>query len=251
MTKETETQVETQTETQVENTNWLDSIQNQDLKNSKSLSNFKDVEGLANSYVNLEKKLGSHREEIAKELNKTYTADDYKYTLPEELGDDKAVFDKIRVAGIEGNIKPEQLEDLLKTAIESRASLQKEAEQKTIQRSDEIVNALKKEWGDDYQGKVDNVKKLFNSYVNDEADRGFDKLSLGEQLGFVKFVEEITRGVTEKPVGLPQQKNLTFEQANHMLENIRSNPQHKFYKGDPKAVKEVFELQKLISQQQR
>jgi len=53
--------VETSNET-VNKTSFIDQITDEEIKDSKSLSNFKDINGLAKSYVNLEKKLGSPKE---------------------------------------------------------------------------------------------------------------------------------------------------------------------------------------------
>ena len=68
--------IETTNET-VNETGFLDQITDEEIKGSKSLSNFKDINGLAKSYINLEKKLGAPKEP------ESYAPDDYTYELPE------------------------------------------------------------------------------------------------------------------------------------------------------------------------
>ena len=70
--QESETTSETTSETKQPVSSFLDLITDEDLKSSKSLSNFKDINGLAKSYVNLEKKLGAPKEP------EKYEAEQYK-----------------------------------------------------------------------------------------------------------------------------------------------------------------------------
>ncbi len=134
-------------------TSWIDNIQDSELKNSKSLSNFKDVEGLAKSYVNLEKKLGQPKEP------EKYEADQYNYEFGEGYKPHEGIYKNFTDKAIELGVKPDAYKELINTYVDSEQQAINDfnKEQETL--NEEFTGKLKEDWGNDYSKKFRKSRK--------------------------------------------------------------------------------------------
>jgi hypothetical protein len=240
-TPETNTAVESTAE---ETTTWLDSIQDAELRDSKSLANFKDIEGLAKSYVHLEKKLGA----AATEEPVEYKAEDYSYEVPEGYESNQDLVDPLKEIALENGIKPESFKALAEAYIAKESELMQQAQQAQEAEFAKVKESLSKEWGSAYEDNLKKAEETWQFLTDEQDDKLLDKLDTDTKLALAramhKFGEKISEPKTGKMAGSTV---LTKEQAQSKLNDIYANDDHPYFKNDPSAVAEVFELQKAIS----
>ena len=125
-------------------TSFLDQITDEEIKGSKSLSNFKDINGLAKSYINLEKKLGAPKEP------ENYAPEDYTYELPENYQANDDLLNLVKDKSVELGIKPEAFKQLVETFTGEESKIIQGIQADNESKINELQNSLKEEWGTSY-----------------------------------------------------------------------------------------------------
>ena len=243
-TPEVSTGAETTTESTESVTSWMDSLQDSELKDSKSLANFKDVEGLAKSYVHLEKKLGT----AAAEQPVEYKAEDFGFDTPEGYESNTEIVDSLKSVALENGLKPEAFKNLAEAYIAKEAEMVEQMKQEQEAEFAKVKENLSKEWGNQYEENLQKAEQTWEFLTDEQDDKLLDKLDTDTKLALAramhKFGEKISEPKTGKMTGSTV---LTKDQAQNKLNDIYGNPEHPYFKGDQSAIAEVFELQKAIS----
>jgi hypothetical protein len=224
---------------------WLDSIQDQSLRDSKSLQNFKDIEGLAKSYVHLEKKLGQPKAEEPISI----TPQDYTFDLPENYTPNENIINPIKEKAAELGIKPDQFKSLVETFTNQEADILRGMEEQKQAQANELKENLRKEWGNDFEDKIRKADETLQKFTSAEDDAILESMSSDAKLAIAKMMYNISSKIGETSIGkAPESPLLTKEQAQSKIDSILSDDNHPYFKGDPKAIEEFFELNKLITE---
>jgi flagellar motility protein MotE (MotC chaperone) len=219
---------------------WIEQLSDSELKGSKSLANFKDIDGLAKSYINLEKKLGAPREDVK------YSAEDYGYELPEDYEPNEEILGSIKDKAFELGVKPDAFKALVETFVgkESEALNQLNLNQK--EQADQIQESLKKEWGNKYEERLEQADKTWQQLTSPEDDKVLDGLQPDAKLAIAKLMDNISQKISTPSIGKQEGTSLlTKEEASNKIQAIYNDKDHPFHRGDQSAVAEVFELNKV------
>ncbi len=235
--------VETNNET-VNETSFLDQITDEEIKGSKSLFNFKDINGLAKSYINLEKKLGAPKEP------ESYAPEDYTYELPENYQANDDLLNLVKDKSVELGIKPEAFKQLVETFTGKENEVIQGIQADNEAKINELQNSLKEEWGNSYDANLKISEDTFKRFATEKDQEQFASLPPESQLAVAKIMHNVSQQIGEGTQGKVgnAQINLTKEQALHNIENIMNNLDHPYHRGDPKAVDDFFTLQRIATQ---
>lgn len=210
---------ETTENTTPEEVSFLDQITDEDLKKSKSLANFKDLNGLAKSYINLEKKLGAPKEP------ERYEEKDYTYQLPENYKVNEDLINPIREKAIELGVKPEAFKQLVETFTSKEHEILQQSEESVEAEIKALQDGLKKEWGESYDNNLKIAEDTFKRFATEEDQDRFTKLSPEGQLAVAKIMHNVSTKIGEGVQGKigNAQTTLTREEALAKISEIRSN----------------------------
>ena len=218
-------------------TSWIDNIQDSELKNSKSLSNFKDVEGLAKSYVNLEKLLGQKREP------EKYEADQYNYEFGEDYTPHEAIYKNFTDKAIELGVKPDAFKELIKTYVDSEQQAINDFNKEQEALNEEFTSQLKEDWGNDYSKNLEKAENLWTKFAPENADKMFSKMTPEMKGAVAKAMFNISKTMSDSHVEAPnRQQDLTKEEIQNKINAIYSDKSHPWHKGTAQGVAEMNEL---------
>lgn len=207
----------------------------EDLRADKSLADFKDLNGLAKSYINLQKLQGSSiripsQEAGAEDFNEFYkklegikgvmrtpdttdpnamkdfyaklgrpaAPESYKFDLPDADADKlglKADLDSFKKFSYEMGLTNDQANALAKARIDS-ALKQKEQSDNASRKAEEV---LKQKWGQDYDNRVKGAKIAVN-YLSDQFPSEVQELlsaGAGNNPLLISILSEYGRGLVE------------------------------------------------------
>lgn len=168
----------------VESTSFLP----EDLQGNKILSDFKDPGALANAYL---EKHAAHSELAGK-----YTVPDgpdaYKLEI-EDANEGKAFREMAHDLGMTQK-QAQGLADRMKK-VNTELS---EAHDKTLSEAREAaVESLKGDWGDDYESKVEDAKKIVRTLGDETLSKWLDGTNLGDVVPFVRFCQKVSGLISE------------------------------------------------------
>lgn len=213
-----ETQVQVQTETAQPSdagavASWQDGLP-EDIKSSKSLSKFKDVENLARGYINAEQLLGRDKIPMPKtdsEFAELYTklgcptdvkeysvsyddstfSDSHKAVMAEDL---KAFLPMAKKAGLNNKQATTifgTYSKLVSAKLSEHAaavSAEKEAAEK----------ALRKEFGETYDAKITLANRAMTAFADKELQTAIISSGLGRNPAFIKMMVKLGEGNAEE-----------------------------------------------------
>lgn len=226
-------------------TSWIESLSDAELKESKSLSNFKDVEALAKSYVNLEKKLGAPKEP------EKYELDDYGYELPEGYQGNNEILDNIKGKAAELGVKPEAFKTLIEEFTSQEqdyiGKLQSEHQAELQKQIDEEAKYLKEKHNLAPKDIIEKSRNAWGSFADERYKDLFNNLDRGTQLVVADMLNNISSKISEGSIGKQETYMLTKQEAQNRIEEIYSNPS--YLNGDTATREalgeELMKLQKL------
>lgn len=195
------------TSTQPASQSWRDSLP-EDIRGHASLSKFETQEGLAKSYLNLEKMLGQEKIPVPKEgdtegWQRYYKAGglpekpDYGFTKPETLPEgfqyDEAMDTRLATIFHKANVLPAQakpLRDELMALVSEgaqenlqAANAQKAARDLEVQRGTE---ALKQEWGQAFEQRGKVAGAAINKFLSPETIAALDSAGIANNPAIVR-----------------------------------------------------------------
>jgi|DEB0MinimDraft_6_1074348.scaffolds.fasta_scaffold05927_5 hypothetical protein len=203
----------------VNETSFLDQITDEEIKGSKSLSNFKDINGLAKSYINLEKKLGAPKEP------ENYAPEDYTYELPENYQANDDLLNLVKDKSVELGIKPEAFKQLVETFTGEESKIIQGIQADNEARINELQNSLKEEWGNSYDDNLKIAENTFKRFATEEDQEQFASLSPEGQLAVAKIMHNVSQQIGEGTQGKVgnSQGGLTKEDALVKISEIRND----------------------------
>jgi hypothetical protein len=218
-------------------TSWIDNIQDSELKSSKSLSNFKDVEGLAKSYVNLEKKLGQPKEP------EKYEADQYNYEFGEDYKPHEAIYKSFTDKAIELGVKPDAYKELIETYVKSEQQAINDFNKEQEALNEEFTSKLKEDWGNDYSKNLEKAENLWTKFAPENADKMFSKMTPDMKGAVAKAMFNISKTMSDSHVEAPNKtQDLTKEEIQNKIKAIYSDKNHPWHKGAKEGLEEMNEL---------
>lgn len=234
-----------------------------DLKDIKSLGNFKDVNDLAKSYINLNSLLGKKVQDWSKENVDTFAVKMGRpeavdgYTLPEELGDSSKEFKDF---AFKAGLSQEQAKTLADEIILSnRAKLEKSKSDFEAFKT-KAQTELKAEFGDAYEKRMSLATKAIVEVGGEALLKAINDSGLGMNTELIKGFSklgvdyfEADRTVKADRTGL---FGITPGEAKAMLDAKQADPEFRArlysrtHPGHNEAVKEIQMLIEKLGQKQ-
>ncbi len=174
----------------------------------KALAKFEDISGLANSYLELEKKLGTmatipgekaSKEELDafyKRLGKPEAAE--KYSFKQEREAEKS-FAK---AAFEANLSDSQAKAMFDFVVKAGESQQQLYKQMIVQQAKETDAALQKEYGNLFQAKMENYTKALKLFGDEAVFKQMEDTGLAYNQSFVRMFVKIGEALGESKTAL-------------------------------------------------
>ena len=234
----------------------------EDMRGESSLQDFKDIGGLAKSYVSSQQMLGSSIRIPGEDAGDDQRNDFYSKVqtvpgvvrMPTDPSDTEgwnAFYSKAgrpeTAEGYQINM-PEGMEasqDMLSMAhdmglnsqqvnkfVEFQASQQDQANTMQIQSRDSAQEALKQAWGSDYDNRMDGAKAAIRSYADKHPDAVNELINgpAGNNPALMMMLSDLYGGMQEKGIaGAPASSvsyGMTPDEALAQISEIRGNAQH-------------------------
>lgn len=236
-----------------------------DLKNDPSLGTITSLEGLTKSYIHAQKAIGQDKIPVP---SKHATPDDWKGVfhklgVPEKLDDyklnlegvevDKDIISKVSQIAHEKGILPWQLESVIKgfNDIALEVSSTREASFKT--QAEESVNALKKEWGSEFDNQVKRANVAMRHLLPDAKDQqALIDAGLGTNPALLKMLAGASKMMKEDDFishGEGRLAGVTPAEALQKARAIQSdmshpyrNPEHPNHKAAKEEVRRLYDI---------
>ncbi len=255
----------------------------EDIRGEASLQDFKDVGGLAKSYVNAQRMLGgsiripgkdSSDDDKKEFLNKLQSvdgvmqapnfedpesmgnfynslgrparSDEYSYDFPESFPVEKAYLDEFKNVAHEAGLTSKQYEAVM-------GAYSKEIND-SLEFSNDVAKQyetkVKEMWGNEYSAKMGAVSAVRDLYVEKYPEAMQDLLAgpNGSNPALLSMMAELSGTFKEKGAltgANAVQFGTSPEEALEKISEIKSNKDHPYWSGDSAAVERVNKLFKI------
>ena len=256
---------ETALTTEQPTTNFRDSIPDE-YREEKSLENINSMDDLLKGYVHAQKLVGSNKipvpnkhateedwNEVFKRLGAPSDPNDYKYDLKDQEMDSEAVQQFNKTAHRLG-LLPKQAEGLIKFYNEMNVNNAASQEEAAAQSQMNVEAELKKEFGPQYNKRLDQAKRLaVNSLGQDFLENTYlkDGSRLGDNLNVIKAFSDLADKLSEDPI--IQGDGTSYMTAKDIEKEITELTQEgsaywdKNHINHQKAVNEVLKLREMLN----
>lgn len=170
-----------------------------------------DPKDLVKDLYNKTKHFGKARDqvkaELEKEYNKTYGADDYKLTLPDDLSEDykeslnSGALDPFKQKALELGIKPEAFNGLMNEFIKLDQNNINQSKEETNNTIKQAESALKEEWGQDYDQRLGKAEETFKKLFDEDVIKSISKEDFKVKIGLLKAMDKLSGAIDEKFIG--------------------------------------------------
>lgn len=242
---------------------FLDTL-SEDLKDIPALKKFKDVEGLAKSYVNAQGLLGKKLQDMSPdELKSVYgkmnsipeSADGYKI----EVDTDPEALEFYKKTAHELMLTPDQAKDFAAKFAGIEAEQKAKHSEAIKAEMKEAQEALEEVWGKKFDYNLKLAKKAIVEFGGEELGAKIDELGLGRNAQLIQAFAKVGSNLLESDLvgetGLGS-FSMSPEQANQAIAQKKQSKEFNdaFYNdrhpGHKEAVKEMFELKKIALNQE-
>jgi hypothetical protein len=254
----------TQTE-QPKEVNFKDLIP-ENFREEKSLNNFNNMEDFVKSYLHAQKLVGADKipvpnkhateedwNEVFKKLGAPNSPEDYKYNFKDEEVDQQSVQEFNKTAHRLG-LLPKQAEGLIKFYNEMNVNNAASQEEAAAQSQMNVEAELKKEFGPQYNKRLDQAKRLaVNSLGEDFLENTYlkDGSRLGDNLTVIKAFSNLADKLSEDPI--IQGDGSSYMTAKDIEKEITELTQEgsaywdKSHVNHDKSVTEVLKLREMLN----
>jgi len=239
--------------------NWHETLP-EDIRGDVSLRDFKNVAGLAKSFVTTKRMLGKNKVAIPSESStdaewdefyqaggRPKTAADYDLKRPDDLPEecyDKELVAKAQELFLKIGLNRKQAEALFAFQNENAMAAIKAGEVQEEQEIQELADALHKEWGKAYEQKVHlgNVAVEQGAGNNEEFKERLTQ-KFGNDPDFIRFAANLggkfaEHGVKGTPIPTPAEIDTKIHDA--MMQDAYTNRNHPGHKAAVEAVQRMF-----------
>lgn len=244
---------------------------NPEYREHPALKDYKDINGVLKSHVELQKMVGTNRlpmpqadwkpeqyAELFNKLGRPEKAEGYqlpKMEVPAGVELDPAMEQHFRGKLHGLNLTQSQYEGVYKEFI---GYLGTQAEAETQARDKffaEATESLKKEWGDKYDGNVAMAQKAYDTLGGQEVKALFDKHNLSNNPQVIKFMANLGAKMGEDSAtgnGNGQMGGITAAQAEAEIKQLSTNPEFRAaftgarHPGHAEAVQKWAKLHEII-----
>ena len=203
----------------------------ENLRNEPSLQTFTSVDNLAKSYVNAVKKIGGNpdhlvqlpqegesRDNFYNQIGRPETPDGYNFGT--EPGDNRLDFFKDAVHKI--GLTQDQATNMLQlyAAVENEQS--KASDKANADFAVESQIELKREWGVDYDSKIDMAQRAFAQFATPEFSKIMDETGIGNHPELLKAFSKVgeAMGDDKLVVGSGRAVGMSPQQAKEEIESL-------------------------------
>ena len=203
----------------------------ENLRNEPSLQTFTSVDNLAKSYVNAVKKIGGNpdhlvqlpqegesRDNFYNQIGRPETPDGYNFGT--EPGDNRLDFFKDAVHKI--GLTQDQATNMLQlyAAVENEQS--KASDRANADFAVESQIELKREWGVDYDSKIDMAQRAFAQFATPEFSKIMDETGIGNHPELLKAFSKVgeAMGDDKLVVGTGRAVGMSPQQAKEEIESL-------------------------------
>lgn len=215
---------------------WQDKLQSEELRTSKSLASFKDIENLAKGYINLEKKLGVP--------TPYFEASDYNIEIPEGSEHSAPIMDAVKNKAVELGIEPSKLNELVQTYFSSEAeavaALKSQHEANIEQGKQQATSLLKDEWGDTFNDRMELADATWQRFAPEEYDAMLNSLQPEHKNAIARVMAKIGESISSPTIGKQSGNALTRESINNKIKELSDS--EAYMRGEREVVDEVFNL---------
>lgn len=238
----------------------------ENFKEEKSLENFNNMEDFVKSYLHAQKLVGADKipvpnkhatdedwNEVFKKLGAPNSPEDYKYNFKDEEVDQSTVQEFNKAAHRLG-LLPKQAEGLIKFYNEMNVNNAASQEEAAAQAQMNVEAELKKEFGPQYNKRLDQAKRLaVNSLGQDFLENTYlkDGSRLGDNLNVIKAFSDLADKLSEDPIiqgdGSSYMTAKDIEKEINELTQEGSAYWDKGHINHDKAVAEVLKLREMLN----
>ena len=235
-------------------------------KEEKSLENFNSMEDLLKSYLHAQKLVGQDKipvpnkhatdedwQHVFKKLGAPDSPEDYKYNLKDQELDSQQVQEFNKTAHKLG-LLPKQAEGLIKFYNEMNGNIASSQEEQAAQSQLNTETELKKEYGPQFNKRLDQAKKLAISTLGqDFLENTFlkDGSRLGDNLNVIKAFSGLADKLSEDEIikgeGQDYQTASDIEKEINALTQEGSAYWSNQHPNHNKAVQEVLKLREMLN----
>lgn len=169
----------------------------EDIRGHASLSKFETTEGLAKSYVNLERMLGGDKVPVPKDWEdegqrtmlldaiRPKAPDEYKLPMPEGIDDEilktysKDEESYWRQAFHQAGLSPWQAQKLFEAGVKPRVESYQQSKTDSDNTRQEAVRSLQREWGGAYDANINAARVALKEFAGPEYFAYLDQTGLG------------------------------------------------------------------------
>jgi len=238
----------------------------ENFREEKALDNFNNMEDFVKSYLHAQKLVGADKipvpnkhateedwNEVFKRLGAPSDPNDYKYDLKDQEMDSQAVQEFNKTAHKLG-LLPKQAEGLIKFYNEMNVNNAASQEEAAAQSQMNVEAELKKEFGPQYNKRLDQAKRLaVNSLGQDFLENTYlkDGSRLGDNLNVIKAFSDLADKLSEDPI--IQGDGTSYMTAKDIEKEITELTQEgsaywdKNHINHQKAVDEVLKLREMLN----
>ncbi len=238
----------------------------ENFREEKSLENFNNMEDFVKSYLHAQKLVGADKipvpnkhateedwNEVFKRLGAPSDPNDYKYDFKDQEMDQGQVQEFNKTAHRLG-LLPKQAEGLIKFYNEMNVNNAASQEEAAAQAQLNVEAELKKEFGPQYNKRLDQAKRLaVNSLGQDFLENTYlkDGSRLGDNLNVIKAFSDLADKLSEDPI--IQGDGTSYMTAKDIEKEITELTQEgsaywdKNHINHQKAVDEVLKLREMLN----
>ena len=238
----------------------------ENFREEKSLENFNNMEDFVKSYLHAQKLVGADKipvpnkhateedwNEVFKRLGAPSNPNDYKYDFKDQEMDQGQVQEFNKTAHRLG-LLPKQAEGLIKFYNEMNVNNAASQEEAVAQAQMNVEAELKKEFGPQYNKRLDQAKRLaVNSLGQDFLENTYlkDGSRLGDNLNVIKAFSDLADKLSEDPI--IQGDGTSYMTAKDIEKEITELTQEgsaywdKNHINHQKAVDEVLKLREMLN----
>ena len=260
--QEAEPQVEAAAapEAAVEDSKFVDSL-NSELKTHKALQDFKDVDGLAKSYLHLNsligKKIGDLTpEEMGDVYNKLGRPEAAKdYSMPDKMHEGMQGWYKDSAHKL--GLTQDQARNLAESYMELEQSKMAEQQTAVENQLEEWSSDLKKEFGGSFDKRIETAKKAIEAFGGSELKEAMNATGMGSHPAMVKAFAQIGKEMLEGGLTATDASasfGVTPAEAKQKKANLMRDPEfvksymNNSHPSHKQAVEEIQSLYSIMSQ---